>query len=195
MIKNTLLILLLGIFYTYEISAQENENIIIWEQDRKLDWEDFKGRTVGGISRDNTMRIAVADTEIKRSYNYKGGKITFEIYSYFDSRKSWAKAVAMEPDYLQHLQLHFDITELYARLFKQELSRTKFKPSFEHIKKKYDKLDDKIQKELDRFQNQFDKETSLPRNLEREKMWVINIAEKLEELKEFAEPKLIIELK
>jgi predicted secreted Zn-dependent protease len=69
---------------------------------------------------------------------------------------------------LLHEQLHFDISEVFARKMAQEMSETKFT---KNIKQEVRVLYKRILKELDAFQRRYDSETDFSRNIEKQKLW------------------------
>jgi len=97
--------------------------MIYWSEDYKLTWGDFKG------SPDyNTKRIsALSSSGIVHSKGCKNGVINYEVLSYFEKGESWVKPEAYTDHHLRHEQLHFDITELYARKLRRALAKEKFK--------------------------------------------------------------------
>ena len=84
---------------------------------------------------------------------------------------------------MQHEQLHFDITELYARLFRKRLA--------ENIKStgdlsKISGISNTIMKEWQEEQDDYDKETNHSMNEKKQAEWNLNLKQRLDALKEFA---------
>jgi len=79
---------------------------------------------------------------------------------------------------LSHEQLHFDITELFARKFRERLKTVK---NDTDIKKKVRKIFAEINRELNTFQNKYDRETNYSRNIPEQLLWNEKIAEALSE--------------
>ena len=69
---------------------------------------------------------------------------------------------------MAHEQLHFDITELYARKFRQQVAHLVVSNS---IKSQLQNLHEKINKELALAQNTYDRETDNSVNLELQNKW------------------------
>ncbi len=110
---NNLLIALLTLF-TYIQSAQ---NSIIWNENRKLEWKDFKGQPRSG-GREGAA--TAARTAVVMNENGKGDVI-LTITTLFDSNISWVAKGNEIPYVLTHEQLHFDIQELHTRKLKKDL--------------------------------------------------------------------------
>ncbi|TPG38197.1 DUF922 domain-containing protein [Flavobacterium pectinovorum] len=105
----------------------EEKDEILWDKNRKLTWEDFKGMPDGSDS----LIVAGTTSTIKFEYSTTKNMITnYKLVSIFIKSKSWSITNSIQ--LLAHEQLHFDITELYAR---------KIRKSFDslRIKKNYDK--------------------------------------------------------
>lgn len=99
----------------------ENDEIL-WSYDRKLNWEDFKG--VPDIS--HSVLVTVAGTTSVIDFEYKTTKrmiTNYKIRSIFVKNKSWT--ITNDAQILAHEQLHFDITELYARRIRKAFDSLK----------------------------------------------------------------------
>ncbi|GIV45013.1 MAG: hypothetical protein KatS3mg035_2190 [Bacteroidia bacterium] len=184
--KNNIIGILL-IFCCTFVNAQ-NKDTIVWSKGYKLSWEDFKGRPKSGISFEAISHIVISD-----EYTYENNMIKFIIVAQFIPKKSWTKS-KNRLILLEHEQLHFDIAELYARKLKKKLAETKFRSNPEKIKEKYDRIFDKMYKELNYYQDLYDKETDFSRDEVRQKEWREKVARELEELEEYANPELVIDL-
>ncbi|WP_245603093.1 DUF922 domain-containing protein [Maribacter antarcticus] len=78
-----------------------------------------------------------------------------------------------------HEQLHFDISELYAREMKIRLDDELF--THGNIKAKVKSIYREINKELDDFQNLYDAETNFSRDLDKQEEWMLKITKALQE--------------
>lgn len=88
-------------------------NPIEWSE-RPLTIHDFKGNY--------SDYTASACTELSLSRNFKNGKFTYEVKAFFHQDKSYFSVNTLNPLYiLQHEQLHFDITEYYARMLREKI--------------------------------------------------------------------------
>ena len=154
--------------------VQEYDSIS-WSE-KKLTWKDFKDEpplsdrvaatTASGIS----YQFSTSGT--RNSY-----KVDFEISTHFYPNKSWYKPELCDEVILGHEQLHFDISELFARKLRKELSETTF--THENVKKKIKSLYNRNNKELSDFQNRYDEETNFSRNRDQQVIWNKKIEEAL----------------
>lgn len=146
--------------------GQEFEGIL-WIEGQKLTWSDFKG-----VPPSDSKAVAVTGSGItyKFSSYFKKGKkqIDFNVSTYFYPNSSWYKPELCDSLILSHEQLHFDITEIYARKMRKELDRTSFS---KNIKAEVRAIYNKINKELNDFQNLYDTSTNYSRNEEQQIIW------------------------
>ncbi len=178
-------ILLSVVSMSAQLLAQEDtDNYISWSSKRKLTWNDFKA-PVPAVTRGASASTA---TSLHFSYSVKGGNITYELNSYFNPAKSWVKD---KTDLiLGHEQGHFDIAEIYIRKLYQAVQAYTFN------KKTY-KTDlrdiyQRIAKEKDDFQNEYDAATHHSINVEQQKIWEAKIKATLKELDAYANYKSLI---
>ena len=99
-------------------------DVIYWTPDYKLSWNDFEGDPNHNHNYKDISAITVSGI-----VDYRGcenGKIIYKIQSYFEKKNSWVKLAGRNDHTLEHEQIHFDITELYARKLRKELSGKAF---------------------------------------------------------------------
>jgi len=104
-------------------SVDSDSDIIYWDGIDKLSWSDFEAEPRMDIE----QFYALTSSGI---IDYKGcedGIITYKFRAYFEKDESWVKQEAITDYHLAHEQLHFDITELYARKLRKLLSELEFK--------------------------------------------------------------------
>ena len=146
--------------------AQEDE-LILWTPERKLSWSDFKGRP-SGIS----SAAAITASGISYSFSAQGTKdameLDFKVDTYFYPDKSWYKSKLANPIILGHEQLHFDISEVFARKLRQILARTKFT---NNAKAEVKEIYRNVLRELNDYQNQYDSETNFSRDTVQQLIW------------------------
>lgn len=99
-------------------NAKEYENEVIWHQNRKLDISDFKGSV--------EKRPFTAATFSSFRYTLEArpfitNKYTLNVETFFDCKSSYFKHTKLDSFVLIHEQLHFDISELYARKFVERI--------------------------------------------------------------------------
>ena len=134
-----------------------NESTILWREDLKLTWNDFKGE-----QHVETNAIAVTASGITFSYKVRKANsrivdFTPSVEAHFYPDKSWVKLEQADDYILAHEQLHFDITELHVRKLKKQISTLKITQNLGSI---LDKLHQNIKKELSVMQNKYDSESN-----------------------------------
>jgi len=80
---------------------------------------------------------------------------------------------------LNHERLHFDITELFARKFRQRIEANMFTLD---INNQMEAIHNAINTELETMQNTYDAETSNSQNIEKQKEWQTKIILQLNKL-------------
>lgn len=156
------------------LSAQEE--VMLWEPTLRLQWSDFKGDPP------ESKRIA-ATTASGISYNYsaKGSRgnytLDFEVQTYFYPKKSWYHPELCDAVVLSHEQLHFDISELFARKLRIRLSEGRFS---ENVKAEVRRIFANVNEELSAFQNRYDLETNFSRDREAQAEWNRQISQLLQ---------------
>lgn len=158
-------------------SGERNDNksgtsMITWSEAVPLTWRDFKGkaREWSGVS-------ALTASAIEYSYDCFGDRIELNVKAVFIPEESWVKPDAKTDYILAHEQLHFDITEVYARKLRQKLSaevRTC------HDVWRIDRIADKIIDEWKAVQDQYDKDTHHSINRDLQDKWIARVAYELE---------------
>lgn len=164
------------------LGQNQEEETISWSESRKLNWADFKGEvnpnsdavalTASGI----TFGFSVS-TSGSRIVNY-----STTVEAHFYPNKSWYDKERADDYILGHEQLHFDITELYTRLFRQRLSQLRIN---QNIRKQMKAIHEAINAELDETQKRYDEQSSHSINTEVQLQWQQLIAEELLKLEEF----------
>lgn len=150
-----------------------DEESIIWHQARKLTWDDFRGEAPG-----STPVAALTASGISYSFSsYQRGDemmIRYIVTANFYPSRSWYQPRYANSNVLAHEQLHFDITELFARKFRQRLDSTRFT---ENIKAEVREIFRQINAELAEFQDRYDLETNSSRLLDRQREWQHKVRE------------------
>ncbi len=158
------LISILLIFCSILVYAQKKDEQIIWSKSYKLNWDDFQGR-----AKSSSSAGAITISGIRRNFSYKNGTISINAESIFFKKDSWVKENDKIPSTLEHEQLHFDITELFARKFRKIILETKFKKNGKKAQKQFLELYSKIDKEKEAYQDLYDEETTYPRDEPKQK--------------------------
>lgn len=172
---------LLIFVFTAPILAQENEKLR-WNAEKPLSWNDFKASP-----KKHLPYKANTNSGISFSWNATessiGIELNYEIASNFYPFRSWVKEIEEVEYLLGHEQLHFDITELYARKLRKALQS--YEPG-DKIKKELDSIYSEIEKQRRQMQTQFDKETNHSINKEAEFKWRVFIKQDLDKLSKFS---------
>ncbi len=100
-----------------------------------------------------------------------GNKITdfnTNVECVFYPTEFWYKDEDANPHILRHEQIHFDITELFTRKFRQQISELRASPK---IKNQLNSLYEAISKASSKMQNLYDEETNHSINKVQQKKW------------------------
>ena len=104
---------------------QLNTEKILWNENQKLSWNDFRGKPIPSAS-----FVASTNTGISFQYSYsiKNGDVNVEysVDSFFSPEGSWYIPQRVNAHILRHEQAHFDISELHARMLRKNLYGKKF---------------------------------------------------------------------
>lgn len=165
-------------FFPLCMHAQADHDFIHWSASKKLNWDDFKGNPQTGSD-----AAALTATHLGFAFSFIKGQVTYNIECRFDKNRSW---VLIKNDWiLGHEQGHFDIAEIFARKLKKEVSAYTFNKNT--FQKDLDVIYNKIMKEKEALQNQYDDETDFSRNKPKQEEWLKKIEKMLEELKAFSD--------
>jgi len=181
-----LLFALLG--FSSPESAVNTKGEMLWSSDRFLVWSDFKKKASDYNAGDAALTASSIQTQTSMMDKLLKISVTAKFYPY----QSWSLKNKQSDSLLKHEQLHFDITELYARKTRKAL--------LENIiyKKDYNKIGNvvsKYTKEWNQIQDLYDLESNHNRNLEGQKKWEKFISEELERYSDFEQTELVIMLK
>ncbi len=174
--------ILICLFVLFIISESSNEETLTWDANNKLTWADFKASP-------DKESDAVALTASGITFGYSvqtTGKRIVEfstiVESHFYPNKSWYIKAKSDVHILGHEQLHFDITELYARKFRQQISELQVN---QNVKKQLNKLHEDINVELRDAQKKYDLETQHSMDAVKQREWFNYVEKELNSLEEF----------
>tara|TARA_R110000868_G_scaffold37543_2_gene132711 strand:+ start:365 stop:907 length:543 start_codon:yes stop_codon:yes gene_type:complete len=165
------------------VLVQNHEPVLSWNTSYKLSWSDFKAKP-----NNNTSAVALTASGITFGFSIRqtddNRVLSFEtdVNAHFYPEKSWYKSELADNHVLGHERLHFDITELHARKFRQAISKLK---TSQTIKNELRQLHKSINKDLEVMQNAYDGETDYSRNVETQVKWQLFIINELEKLSEY----------
>lgn len=115
-------LILIGLFVEVIASDKDSCRYIYYSKERDLKWLDFQGKVdIGSTSFSLATAASKIDVLIRRVY--QGDTLKFLVLNRFDKLVSWVKQPYDTSSYLlKHEQLHFDISELYARKIRRSLA-------------------------------------------------------------------------
>jgi hypothetical protein len=163
-------------FFTYIIitSFQNDNDIITWNKNRKLSWNDFQGKIsndkiyeVINVNNENEEDGARSRVAIALNFQCKAGKANHIITTEFEKNNSWVIPSRKTEDLLNHEQIHFDIAEIFARKLRSKLSTLKSPCDRSSVLTLYQSIDN----ELVDFQKQYDIETSHGTSKNKQQEW------------------------
>lgn len=152
---------------------------LIWNEKMHFSWNLYKG----SIPESKKNSMSVASTCYDISYSFLGDTSVC-VWSHFHSDCSWVKPDFRTSDILLHEKKHFDIVEIFARKFREQISKAKFR-SHHEMKIQIQKWHKKIENEMDAYQNLYDAQTDGSMNPEAQKKWNEKIENELKKYTEF----------
>lgn len=181
------LLFLFSLIFCSLLSFGQN---IAWSPTYKLSWDDFRGE-LGPHSADG----ALSTVGINRDCAYDNGILTARIEAVFSPDNSSAKEKDKTPEVLGHEQLHFDISELFARKLRKQITESRFPSRPKKAIDKIARLHNQIKADVARYHDQYDEETTLPADPEKQREWNEKVASGLAGLKDYSNPVIEIRLK
>lgn len=158
------------------------EKKINWHSSRKLEIEDFKGAI------ENRAFQAFTHSEIEYYIRPKSFKDEFHIklHTQFNCFKSYFKKSESDSSVLAHEQLHFDITEIYARRLYKALLEANLDPY--QLRNQVNNLLNDIETKLSKTQDKYDSEVY--ENPELQTKWNSWVTTELEKLKDYEQKEI-----
>lgn len=156
---------------------------IIWEEDRKLNWGNFKSKI---NNQRGTNVVAYTNCgwvySVVKSSDPKA-PVKIEIETVFNEDKSWKDEKRINDYVLGHEQKHFDIAEVFARKLRKEVTE-KIKTSGD-FNKYFQGIYNRILKDYRNFQASYDRDTKHGMDEVQQAEYNRIIAEELENLKSY----------
>ena len=161
----------------------QEEPTLSWHDNLELEWTDFKAEPEV-----HADVIAVTASGLSFGYSttrYSDGSLDYDftVTAHFYPERSYYLKEHVTEVTLAHERLHFDITELHARKFRQRVERTSFSSST--INEQMDAIYQEINAELKKMQYQYDAETSHSRIEDKQMVWQKFVALELKKLEQF----------
>jgi len=157
-------------FCANSLKAQTPDTLVVWKAGRPLQWNDFNGPI------DYTSSFeATTYTSMRYVYTWRleNGTyhIVFKTHGYMHTNTSWSH-VNKQTDYLLgHEQLHFDITELFARKLLEAYKAETFDPKAPDLKQKIARICTEMEVQRNAMQKRYDEETNHCKNHEAQHSW------------------------
>lgn len=154
------------------------ESGIVWQAERRLSWDDFQSEVDL-----NEPLHAMTSTNIEVQAKCFGNIMQFEVKCVFRTKDSWSKNKQSER-LLAHEQMHFDLTEVHARLLRQKLAQTQGLCGTDRTR--FGKIVEAYFADWKKEQDQYDQESNHGLDQQQQLIWEEKIARRLEELGSFA---------
>lgn len=158
---------------------------IDWDSSLKLKHTDFKAGTKWSFGN----KVASTYSGFGYSITDDNGNISGSIFVRFYCNKSWWNPELNKPDkityILKHEQLHFDICELFGRKLYKEILR--LRDSGRLNSRTIDKLQTKLEKQYDNYQDKYDKKTNHSINRVEQYYWSKLVKTELEAMSEYSD--------
>jgi hypothetical protein len=160
------------------------DDAIRWSPSRPLAWEDFKGKPPAGY-----LHGALSALSYSYAVGCRDGVLQAEIAALFLPRQSWVAQRILTSGLasrvgLQHEQVHFDLSEVYARRVRQRFA------TLEHPCPRTDdqlnQIAEEILREHSAAQRRFEDETRAGELESRQIEWRARVDKELEALAAFA---------
>ncbi|NQU33486.1 MAG: hypothetical protein HQ521_09650 [Bacteroidetes bacterium] len=179
------IIISISIFFS---DVQKNDQVIryvIWSNNYKLLNSDFQNPDKPELKKRvwNFSEEAILRTGIVSIIKQTDFSIEVFVIPIVDREKSW-KMDTLNCDGIHHEQLHFNITELYARKLRKELKQLIDNDVLDI--NPYENLVDSLKNELENQQFMYDYETITGHVKEKQGEWFTKIEEQLNEYAEFS---------
>lgn len=159
-----------------------NNNEIVWCQNRPLTWCDFEGEVPQNTH--EQIFSAISALYLDCRCGFFNDNWNYSVQAKFVKNESFAKKDIVSTKLLKHEQRHFDLTEVYARKMRKKLQKTteqKILQDSSDIRKTINKIENEHQNN----QLLYDYQTQHGLNLEAQLHWDSIITTSLNELKEY----------
>lgn len=169
--KKMLNLVILLLILPFGLKAQ----LVKWSTDRPLTWSDFKGRPPA-----NDPFMANTNADVSYSYtasiNSNVYTLTFKVEHNFTQNISWVKPDKQTPALLQHEQLHFDLSEYFARTLYRELTNKTYTANYQQEVRD---IFASIMKRMKAEQIKYDADTQHSINKEKQADWEAVVRQQL----------------
>lgn len=163
----------------------QSDEYLDWIENQKLTWADFKAEPPA-----QSAHAALSNTGINFDLSMENGDFSVKVHARFNPQKSWKrKDIDSSDELLAHEQLHFDITELYARKLRKSMLDRKWKQN-ENINLIFGELYQNNQKALWAVQDIYDAQTEHSIHKEIQAKWNRAVADSLLMFRDYKNPEI-----
>jgi hypothetical protein len=170
---------MLCLLVSFTFPSQTPPDSIRWGT-REIVWADFKGKLNPRGLPMGAETMSVLHIEISESAPQHPQVL---VEALFNPSRSWVQTKSQ--DLLSHEKGHFAISELYARKLRHYLSNHSLKSAT--YEDQTIALFQQMNRAMDDYQVQYDKETDFSRNAEQQKKWEQSLTLQLQQLAAFTE--------
>ncbi|WP_167851988.1 DUF922 domain-containing protein [Hymenobacter elongatus] len=161
-------------------AAKPAPALITWSATRPLTWADFHSKPMPA-----EQLAALTSATIDVQVGCKDYVFSSEVKAVFIPHESWVRdKVKASPELLRHEQLHFDITELHARMLRQKISFLKL--DCEHLNPAFNNLSNAAFSAWKREEFNYDRETNHGLSPTKQAFWEAQVKQRLALLDKFA---------
>lgn len=165
----------------WSFSQTNSERYILWNDTLKPNWNDYNK-----LDKPKHPTFASA-TAVVVTYTF----VTIQKTEYakgialFSKDFSWVLKKNITEDLLQHERLHFDLTEIYARLFTKTIIEMSKNIKGPLPVDTLEKWREQLQVKMDKENLKYDTETIHGMHKEKQKMWSASVKKRLFELEKY----------
>ncbi|MCQ2208768.1 MAG: DUF922 domain-containing protein [Paludibacteraceae bacterium] len=185
--KIGVLILFLGAI----ISSYANDNefadtakYIPYSDTVVVTWNDFRG--------EESSTCALTYCQVSLLSQIEGCNVVFDLKTYMVKEKSMKLKDHYGDELLNHEKAHFQITEIYSRYMRKEISEIKLK-ELSDINKEVNQIFNKYSKQSREFQILYDKETKHSQDKDKQRKWEKKVNSLLKETSKYSDTKITVE--
>ena len=161
------------IAYATTTSAQE---LVDW-QEKRLTWDDFEKRNLP-----HSRTGAITSSGIYFSYMENAARLDIIVKAQMDKSRSWVNTHSMHDEVLSHEQMHFDISEIHARLLRQYFALNNKKTARHNPESIYKKYINRLR----RMQDDYDRQTNHGNDMYMQMKWEEKIKTMLLDLEQYS---------
>jgi hypothetical protein len=172
--QSKIIIVLIFVNASVLYSQTENDSLIFWNQNRLLNWSDFKGEK-DTLNFPGKAAVSYLSRIHIRNFDLDSDEPIFEVKTIFFRNKSFY--VDTSELLLEHEQVHFNIEELYTRKMRLAIANLTVDELSDN--KIYVKLSDSISSQCDKLHELYDFETNYGKNRIEQIKWNIKITQEL----------------